>query len=98
MGFGLDSLKGPVTPSVYLSNLGRNALTEASLAQANAWVLPTKHQARSFPLVYQDSRMHIIHEGIDTRLACPNEHVSFEVRGKKVDRTMPVLTLSKSKS
>ena len=93
MGFGLDPSKGPVTPSIFLSNLGRNSLTEASLAQADAWVLPTNHQASSFPLAYQNSRMHIIHEGIDTRVACPNKHVSFEVRGKQVDRTTPILTL-----
>ena len=93
MGFGIDPLKGPVTPSVYLSNLGRNSLTEASLAQADAWVLPTNHQAASFPSAYQDTRMHIIHEGIDTRIACPNERVCFEVRGKKIDRAMPILTL-----
>ena len=53
LGFGIDSLLGPVTAESSLANLGRNALTEASLAQASAWVLPTLHQANSLPNPYR---------------------------------------------
>ena len=34
----------------------------------------------------------MIHEGIDTRLAHPNPEVSFEVRGIRIDRTVPTIT------
>ena len=93
MGFGSDPLKGPITVEASLANLGRNALAEASLAQASAWVLPTRHQANSFPKAYQGDRLYVIHEGIDTQLACPNPHVSYEVRGIRVDRSVPTITL-----
>ena len=69
LGFGMDSLLGPVTAESSLANFGRNALTEASLGQASAWVLPTLHQANSFPTPYKSGRMHVIHEGINTHLA-----------------------------
>ena len=41
LGFGIDPLFGPATADALLANFGRNALTEASLAQASGWVLPT---------------------------------------------------------
>ena len=50
MGFGSDPLKGPVTPASLLANVGRNALQRPSLAQASAWIVPTRHQANSFQL------------------------------------------------
>ena len=67
-------------------------LTDASLAQASAWVLPTLHQAKSLPATYQGERLHVIHEGIDTQLACPNPRVSYEVRGVRIDRSVPTIT------
>ncbi|QNI46823.1 glycosyltransferase [Synechococcus sp. A15-60] len=92
MGFGSDPLKGPVTSASLLANVGRNALAEASLAQATAWIVPTRHQANSFPAAYQNDRMHVVHEGIDTQLACPNPEVSYEVRGVRVNRSVPTIT------
>ena len=92
MGFGSDPLMGPANFESSLANLGRNALAESSLAQASAWVLPTRHQANSFPRAYQGDRLHVIHEGIDTQLAQPNLHVSYEVRGIHVDRSVPTIT------
>ena len=50
MGFGSDPNMGAETIEQSLTNIGRNSLTEASLSQASAWVLPTRHQASSFPL------------------------------------------------
>jgi glycosyltransferase involved in cell wall biosynthesis len=92
-GYGFDPLKGPVTLESRLEQLGRNSLTRAALEQAQAWVLPTRHQANSFPAAYQGSRMRVIHEGIDTQLACPNPAVSYEVRGVQIDRSVPTITL-----
>ena len=76
-----------------LANIGRNSLAEASLAQASFWILPTQHQANSFPPKYRNDRMHVIHEGIDTQLACPNPEVNYQVRGIRIDRSVPTITL-----
>ncbi len=91
-GYGIDPLKPPVCLGSRLEQLGRNALTRTALAAARAWVLPTRHQAESFPPEFRDQRLHVIHEGIDTRLAHPNPDVSFEVRGVRIDRTVPTIT------
>ena len=88
--------KDPQMPSPALihrlEQLGRNALTRVALDQASAWVMPTHHQARSLPAVFQGPRLHVIHEGIDCNLACPNPAVSYVVRGITIDRTAPTLT------
>jgi len=75
-----------------LQQLGRNSLTRAALDQAAAWVLPTRHQANSFPARYQGPGLQVIHEGIDTRLACPRPDVSYEVRGIAINRQTPTIT------
>ena len=92
MGHGSDPLIQASALDQQLEQLGRNALTRAALSQANAWVLPTEHQAQSFPPEFQGKQMHVIHEGIDTHLACPNPEVSFEVRGIPINRNVPTLT------
>ena len=92
-GYGSDPQKpAPALPH-HLEQLGRNAITRAALAHARDWVLPTRHQANSFPPEFQGHRLHVIHEGIDTKLACPNPAVSFQVRGITIDRSVPTLTL-----
>jgi glycosyltransferase involved in cell wall biosynthesis len=91
-GHGSDPLKGPASLDTRLEQLGRNSLTRAALDQAQAWVLPTRHQANSFPAAYQGNRMRVIHEGIDTQLACPDPAVSYEVRGVRIDRSVPTIT------
>ena len=70
----------------------RNHLTSAALSSASAWVLPTQYQADSFPTNYQNERLHVIHEGINTRLASPRQDASYIVRGIKIDRTVPTIT------
>lgn len=92
LGYGTDIQLGPPTLDLQLANLGRNALTEASLARADAWILPTQHQASSFPHAYQGAKMHVIHEGIDCRLASPDPSVSFKIRGLKIDKDVPTIT------
>ena len=71
-GYGTDPLKPLAGLDSRLEQLGRNALTRTALAAACGWVLPTQHQAESFPREFSDHRLHVIHEGIDTRLAHPN--------------------------
>lgn len=91
-GYGVDPMKPAVNLHSKLEQIGRNALTRAALADASAWVLPTQHQAQSLPSEFQDHRLHIIHEGIDTQIAKPNPDVSFEVRGIRIDRFVPTIT------
>jgi glycosyltransferase involved in cell wall biosynthesis len=92
-GYGSDPQKpSPALPH-HLEQLGRNAITRSALAHASHWVLPTRHQASSLPPEYQDHRLHVIHEGIDTTVACPNPQVAFQVRGICIDRSVPTLTL-----
>ena len=73
-------------------HMSRNSLTRAALSTASAWVLPTSYQAKSFPTEYQDDRMHIIHEGINVNVACPNPEAKYEVRGIPIDRSVPTIT------
>ena len=91
-GHGHDPAMAPPGLEEELQQLGRNSLTRAALAQACAWVLPTRHQANSLPAAYQTSRLHVIHEGIDTSLACPNPTVSYQVRGLTITRDTPTIT------
>ena len=91
-GYGIDPLKPRESLLTRLEQLGRNALTRTALAAACGWVMPTSHQAESLPPEFCDQRLHVIHEGIDTRLAHPNPEVSFEVRGVRIDRTVPTIT------
>ena len=91
-GHGSDPQLPPAGLSQRLDQLGRNAITRLALERASAWVLPTRHQAQSLPQEFQGSGLNVIHEGIDTDLAAPNPDVHFEVRGQRIDRSIPVLT------
>ena len=91
-GYGVDPLKPSPGLDSRLEQLGRNALTRTAMSGACSWVMPTTHQAQSLPAEFRDQRLHVIHEGIDTRLARPNPKVSFEVRGVPIDRTVPTIT------
>jgi glycosyltransferase involved in cell wall biosynthesis len=91
-GYGFDPLKPVAGLENRLEQLGRNSLTHRALSQASSWVLPTLHQANSFPKQFQNGQLHVIHEGIDTSLAKPNKAVSFEVRGVQINRQVPTIT------
>jgi glycosyltransferase involved in cell wall biosynthesis len=91
-GYGLDPTKPQPGLDQHLEQLGRNALTRVALDQAEAWVLPTRHQANSFPPEFQGPRLHVVHEGIDTTLAAPDPAVSLVVRGITITRATPTLT------
>lgn len=92
-GYGSDPQKPAPGLPHHLEQIGRNAITRSALAHARAWVLPTRHQANSLPAEFQDHRLHVIHEGIDTSIACPNPAITFQVRGIIIDRSVPTLTL-----
>ena len=91
-GHGLDPLKPRVGLQEQLEQLGRHALTRVALDGAKAWIVPTRHQANSFPAAFQGPGMHVVHEGIDTMIACPNPAVHYEVRGVRIDRSIPTIT------
>lgn len=91
-GWGLDPQKPRPGLPQYLEHVGRNTFTRAALSQADAWVVPTLHQANSFPKEFRSERMHIVHEGIDTTFASPNPLVNLEIRGKKLTRKTPIIT------
>ena len=91
-GYGVDPLKPAAGLAACLEQLGRNSLTRTALADASSWVLPTRHQAESLPAEFQSNRLHVIHEGIDTRLAHPNPEVNYEVRGVQINRSVPTIT------
>ncbi len=91
-GHGIDPEMSPPGLEERLTQLGRNALTSFALDQASAWVVPTQHQANSFPKKFQTSNMHVVHEGIDTNIACPKSDIQYEVRGVRITRETPTIT------
>ena len=91
-GHGHDPLLPPADLNKQLDQLARNTFTRAALAQAEAWVMPTRHQAASLPISLQDDRLHVIHEGISTQRACPNPEVKYTVAGHAIDRSVPTVT------
>ena len=92
-GIGVEPGKEQPTLQQRMEFELRNQLTRAALSQADAWVVPTQHQAASFPTEFHGSRMHVIHEGIDSAVAAPNPQASYEVRGIRIDRSVPTITL-----
>jgi glycosyltransferase involved in cell wall biosynthesis len=91
-GHGVDPLKPPVGFAQKLDQVGRHTLTRVALDSAHSWILPTRHQANSLPPEFQGRRLHVVHEGIDTTIACPNPSVSYGVRGVNIDRSVPTIT------
>lgn len=91
-GHGIDPLKPTVGLDQELEQVGRHALTRVALDFASAWILPTRHQANSFPPEFQGERMHVIHEGIDASVARPRDDVNYEVRGVAINRSVPTIT------
>ena len=91
-GRGVDPTKSKPDLDAYLGFIGRNTLTRAALSQSNAWILPTKYQAKTFPKEFQNKKMHIIHEGIDTDLASPNSSVRLEIGGIKITKETLIIT------
>ena len=91
-GHGIDRLKPHVGLAQKLDQVGRHTLTRVALDSAHSWILSTRHQANSLPPEFQGRRLHVVHEGIDTTIACPNPAVSYGVRGVTIDRSVPTIT------
>ena len=91
-GYGVD----PELPTAGLpqrmEQVGRNAMTRVALDQADAWVMPTLHQANSLPPEFQNDKLHIIHEGIDCNIAHPDNSIAYVVRGITITKDVPTIT------
>ena len=68
----------PATPEKVLRLRVMNAPLLMSLDAADWTMAPTRWQLRQFPAAYQE-RMSVIHDGIDTDLACPKNEVEDEL-------------------
>ena len=91
-GYGLDPQLPPPGIKQTVEQLGRNALTQIALEHASAWVMPTRHQAESLPPKYQNDRLHVVHEGIDCSIACPNPDVSFNLTNTLINSDTLTIT------
>lgn len=71
---------------------GKNATMAMCYADARRIVCPTRFQASVLPQSFQ-SKIEVIHEGVDTSFASPNPDAVFTLKGgRKLDRTTPVIT------
>jgi len=59
----------------------RNSTQLLGLTQCDAGVAPTPWQRSRYPVEYQ-SKISVLHEGIDTALVTPNAQAALEVQGK----------------
>jgi glycosyltransferase involved in cell wall biosynthesis len=70
----------------------KNSVMAMSYAEADRIVVPTPFQASLFPEAFQ-SRMSVIHEGVDTTKAKPHPQAQFQLGdGRVLDRSKPVVT------
>ncbi len=71
----------------------KNASQLLAYADADVIVSPTPFQSSRFPDLLK-SRLHIIHEGVDTATIRPNPQASFSLPdGRVLDRATPVITM-----
>ena len=93
LGYGIDPLLPKLPEPAELSQLGRNLLTKLALNMADQWVLPTKHQANSFPQEFKTDKMIILHEGIDAKnIAKPNPTIRIQSKNDAGNQETPILT------
>jgi len=71
---------------------GRNASTLIALADADLGLSPTEWQRSTFPGEYQ-SKIAVVHEGVDTRRLCPDPKAEFKLRdGRRLTQADEVVT------
>ncbi|WP_331347117.1 glycosyltransferase family 4 protein [Cellvibrio sp. UBA7661] len=69
----------------------KNATFDLQLAQADAGISPTHFQRSVFPEQFQ-SKISVIHDGIDTNLIKPNPQVTMQLNGKTLTRDDQIIT------
>ena len=78
---GFDpEFREPATLDRAIELRAKNAAILAALAEADVGVAPTLWQASRFPAEFQ-SKLTVLHEGVDTDLLRPNENARFAVPG-----------------
>lgn len=75
-----DRITADTAPRIRSKNIG-NLL---GLDAADAGQCPTQWQKSLYPARY-DSMLRVVHEGIDTRLACPDDHVQLRLQKAGID-------------
>ena len=89
-GYGVDPMKPSPGLASRLGSLGALLLVPPCPLPLVGFC--RLHHQADLPSEFRDHRLHVIHEGIDTRLAHPNPKVSFEVRDVHIDCTVPTIT------
>ena len=81
--YGLDGLVGLTA---------KNASTLIALADCDIGVSPTPWQRSTFPAEFQ-SKIHVVHEGVDTDWLAPDAHAKYQLPGgPRLDRQDEVVT------
>ena len=81
--FGLDGLVGLNA---------KNASSLIALAECDLGLSPTPWQRSTFPREFQ-SKIHVVHEGVDTKWIAPDPAAKFRLPGgPRIDRTDEVVT------
>jgi glycosyltransferase involved in cell wall biosynthesis len=90
---GFDPEFSPNTLATRIKVTARQAHLLLGLNNSDQLISPTHWQARSFPDAYQ-GRIHVLHDGIDTETACPDDSVTFAIPGTHLAfrRGDPLLT------
>ena len=84
----------PITQDDELRIRTRNAVNLLGLEGADICVSPMQWQKQLFPKAYQ-SKIRVIHEGIDTQQAIPDHSASFRLpNGKVLGKDMEILTFT----
>jgi glycosyltransferase involved in cell wall biosynthesis len=81
VGFDPEFVDGGVERRFELR--AKNAAILAAMNDADFAVVPTRWQASRFP-AYLQSKLNVIHEGIDTNLVRPNAAATFRVAGTDI--------------
>lgn len=93
--FGLDTDFDPEFPQAFddvLRIRNKNITHLLSLETVDAGICPTQFQKKTFPEEYQ-SKLNLIHEGINTELAKPNDNASYTLpNGATLTKTDEVIT------
>lgn len=69
----------------------KNATFDLQLAQADAGISPTHFQRSVFPEQFQ-SKISVIHDGVNTELVKPNPNVTMQLNGKTLTRDDQIVT------
>lgn len=89
---GFDTENYPENHSTTSRIIAKNSSLLLGLQMSDLVLCPTKWQAQTFPEEYQ-SKIRIIHEGVDTRAVSPNSNISVRfANGLELSRRDEIIT------